>query len=72
MRGIALNRLEGGRSGRQSDSIGNLREWWDADVKKRFDERAQCIIKQYGKFEVSPIYLLDVLRIKPLNERYFT
>ncbi|RCN42007.1 peptidase family M13 [Ancylostoma caninum] len=38
--------------GRQFDSIGNLREWWDADTKKRFEERARCIIKQYGKIEV--------------------
>ncbi|KAL6734622.1 hypothetical protein Aduo_005144 [Ancylostoma duodenale] len=38
--------------GRQFDSIGNLREWWNADVKKRFEERARCIINQYGKIEV--------------------
>ncbi|VDO25247.1 unnamed protein product [Haemonchus placei] len=28
--------------GRQFDSDGNLRDWWDADVKKKFIERAQC------------------------------
>ncbi|EPB78565.1 peptidase family M13 [Ancylostoma ceylanicum] len=38
--------------GRQFDSIGNLREWWDSTVKKRFEERAQCFINQYGKIEV--------------------
>ncbi|CAJ0606368.1 unnamed protein product [Cylicocyclus nassatus] len=38
--------------GRQFDAIGNLREWWDAEVKKKFEDRAQCIIKQYGKIEV--------------------
>ncbi|EYC34953.1 hypothetical protein Y032_1234g3777, partial [Ancylostoma ceylanicum] len=37
---------------RQYDSIGNLREWWDADVKERFEERAQCIIDQYEKIDV--------------------
>ncbi|ETN79145.1 peptidase family M13 [Necator americanus] len=38
--------------GRQFDSVGNLREWWDPEVKKKFQERAQCIINQYGKIEV--------------------
>ncbi|VDO82969.1 unnamed protein product [Haemonchus placei] len=37
---------------RQYDAIGNLRDWWDAGVKKKFVERAQCIIDQYGKIEV--------------------
>ncbi|KIH67029.1 peptidase family M13 [Ancylostoma duodenale] len=37
---------------RQYDSTGNLRDWWDADVKKRFEERVQCIIDQYDKIEV--------------------
>ncbi|PIO62634.1 hypothetical protein TELCIR_15795, partial [Teladorsagia circumcincta] len=37
---------------RQFDAIGNLRDWWDADVKKRFLERAQCIIDQYGQIKV--------------------
>ncbi|KAL6734494.1 hypothetical protein Aduo_005029 [Ancylostoma duodenale] len=39
-------------AGRQYDSIGNLREWWDTVSKKRFEERAQCFIDQYGKIEV--------------------
>ncbi|PIO72527.1 peptidase family M13, partial [Teladorsagia circumcincta] len=38
--------------GQQFDAIGNLRDWWDADVKKKFVERAQCIIDQYQKIEV--------------------
>ncbi|WKX96997.1 hypothetical protein Q1695_013003 [Nippostrongylus brasiliensis] len=43
--------------GRQFDSVGNLREWWDSGVKKKFVERAQCIIDQYGKIEVPGIGL---------------
>ncbi|KIH66935.1 peptidase family M13, partial [Ancylostoma duodenale] len=39
-------------AGRQFDAIGNLREWWDTAAKKRFEERAQCIVSQYGKIEV--------------------
>ncbi|EPB75524.1 peptidase family M13 [Ancylostoma ceylanicum] len=38
--------------GRQFDSFGNLREWWDTSTKKKFQERAQCIISQYGNIEV--------------------
>ncbi|VDM65491.1 unnamed protein product [Strongylus vulgaris] len=37
--------------GRQFDATGNLREWWDEEVKKKFEERAQCMIKQYAKIE---------------------
>ncbi|EYC22137.1 hypothetical protein Y032_0017g3173 [Ancylostoma ceylanicum] len=39
--------------GSQFDSIGNLLEWWDTNTKKKFQERAQCIINQYGKTEVA-------------------
>jgi len=36
--------------GRQFDAKGNLRDWWtDADAKA-FDERAQCLVKQYGGY----------------------
>ncbi|XGW10612.1 hypothetical protein V3C99_012257 [Haemonchus contortus] len=38
--------------GQQFDAVGNLRDWWDAGAKKKFVERAQCIIDQYGKIEV--------------------
>ncbi|CAJ0605540.1 unnamed protein product [Cylicocyclus nassatus] len=39
-------------AGRQFDANGNLAEWWDAKVKKNFENRAQCMINQYGKIEV--------------------
>ncbi|ETN81757.1 peptidase family M13 [Necator americanus] len=39
-------------NGRQFDADGNLKEWWDAEVKKKFEERIKCIINQYGKLEV--------------------
>ncbi|CAJ0606430.1 unnamed protein product [Cylicocyclus nassatus] len=38
--------------GRQFDANGNLREWWDEGVKRNFENRAQCIINQYGNIEV--------------------
>jgi putative endopeptidase len=39
--------------GRQFDAKGNLRDWWtDADAKT-FDQRADCIVQQYGSY--SPV-----------------
>jgi endothelin-converting enzyme/putative endopeptidase len=36
--------------GRQFDAKGNLRDWWtDADAKA-FDQRADCIVNQYGGY----------------------
>lgn len=38
--------------GRQFDATGNLANWWsDADLKA-FNERAECIVKQFNGFEV--------------------
>lgn len=39
-------------SGRQFDKNGNLKQWWDSDVIKRFKNQAQCIIDQYSNFTV--------------------
>ncbi len=36
--------------GRQFDPQGNLRDWWTAEDGKMFDERASCIVKEYGNF----------------------
>ncbi|CAB4068160.1 MMEL1 [Lepeophtheirus salmonis] len=36
--------------GRQSDSNGNLNDWWEMETKKKFLEKAQCIIWQYGNY----------------------
>ncbi|KHJ99552.1 peptidase family M13 [Oesophagostomum dentatum] len=38
--------------GRQFDGVGNLRDWWDEEVQKKFEDRTQCIIDQYAKIEV--------------------
>jgi len=39
--------------GRQFDAKGNLRDWWTADDAKAFDQRADCIVQQYGNY--SPV-----------------
>lgn len=36
--------------GSQFDADGNLRDWWTADDKKKFEERTNCVKDQYGSF----------------------
>lgn len=45
--------------GRQYNSDGNLINWWSPKVSKDFDERAQCIVKQYDQYEVLPGVFLN-------------
>ncbi len=40
--------------GRQYDGQGNLKNWWTFVDFKRFEERGQKIIKQFGEFEPQP------------------
>jgi predicted metalloendopeptidase len=40
--------------GRQYDWQGNLKDWWTAEDAKRFEARANHIVKQYDAFEVLP------------------
>ena len=35
--------------GRQFDAQGNLRDWWTEDAKA-FDQRADCLVQQYGGY----------------------
>ena len=36
--------------GRQFDGKGNLEDWWTAADGKQFDERADCVAKEYDRF----------------------
>lgn len=36
--------------GRKFDGEGNLRDWWGPTDGKAFEERANCIVEQYGNF----------------------
>jgi endothelin-converting enzyme/putative endopeptidase len=36
--------------GRQFDGNGNLSDWWTAEDAKKFGERADCEVKEYGGF----------------------
>jgi putative endopeptidase len=40
--------------GRQYDWQGNLKNWWTADDAKGFQERADCVARQYDAYEVLP------------------
>jgi putative endopeptidase len=36
--------------GRQFDGNGNLKDWWTAEDGKRFEEKADCEVKEYSNF----------------------
>lgn len=38
--------------GRQSDSLGNLAQWWTEKTTETYLKKAQCFIDQYNKFKV--------------------
>lgn len=39
--------------GRRFDGAGNLRDWWTSSDAKNFEQRADCVVQEYGKF--SPV-----------------
>src|SRR5579885_214918 len=38
--------------GRQFDAQGNLRDWWKPEDARRFEERTDCLVKEYSSFSV--------------------
>ncbi|KAK7071727.1 NEDD8 protease nep2 [Halocaridina rubra] len=44
-------------SGRQFDSNGDLRDWWEKETKEKFLEKTKCIIYQYGNYSVPEVGL---------------
>lgn len=40
--------------GSQFDAQGNLKMWWTPEDRKRFDEKANCIVSQFDNYEVLP------------------
>jgi putative endopeptidase len=40
--------------GSKFDGRGNLRDWWTAEDRKNFDERASCVQSQFDGYEVEP------------------
>lgn len=40
--------------GSQFDGDGNLKSWWTPDDRKKFEERANCVVEQFNGYEVQP------------------
>src|SRR5579863_5886707 len=40
--------------GRQYDKDGNLKDWWTKDDEQKFNDRAECMVKQYDAVEAVP------------------
>jgi endothelin-converting enzyme/putative endopeptidase len=40
--------------GRQFDRDGNLKDWWSKEDEQKFNERAECTVKQYDAIEAVP------------------
>ena len=40
--------------GRQFDKDGNLNNWWTKEDEQRFNDRAECMVKQYDAIEAVP------------------
>jgi putative endopeptidase len=45
--------------GSRFDAQGNLRMWWTAEDRKRFEERASCVDKQFSSYEVLPSLFMN-------------
>jgi putative endopeptidase len=41
-------------SGSRFDADGNLKMWWTADDRKKFEERADCVVRQFNSYEIQP------------------
>lgn len=46
-------------SGSRFDADGNLKMWWTAEDRAKFEERAACVVKQFGEYEVQPELFID-------------
>lgn len=40
--------------GSRYDADGNLKMWWTPDDRKKFEDRAACVVNQFDGFEVQP------------------
>ena len=41
-------------SGSKFGPEGNLRSWWTSEDRKKFEERADCVVRQFNGYEVQP------------------
>ncbi len=45
--------------GSKFDATGNMANWWSDDIRKKFTEKTDCVVKQYSDYEVLPGVKLD-------------
>jgi predicted metalloendopeptidase len=45
--------------GSEFDADGNLRVWWTADTKSKFEDATRCVVDQYAAYEAVPNVKLD-------------
>jgi len=46
-------------SGSRYDADGNLKMWWTAEDRTKFEERTACVVKQFNEYEVQPKLFID-------------
>jgi putative endopeptidase len=46
-------------SGSRFDADGNLKMWWTMEDRQKFEERAACVVKQFGEYQVQPGLFID-------------
>ena len=45
--------------GSRFDAEGNLKMWWTPEDREKFNERASCVVKQFGGYEVLPTLYMN-------------
>jgi putative endopeptidase len=46
-------------SGSRFDADGNLKMWWTPEDRKKFEDRASCVIDQFSKYEIQPSVFIN-------------
>lgn len=46
-------------SGSRFDSEGNLKMWWTPEDRKKFEDRAMCVVDQFNKYEIQPSVFIN-------------
>src|SRR5258706_1722895 len=45
--------------GSRYDGDGNLREWWTAEDRRRYEAKVDELVEQFGKYEPEPGFRID-------------
>lgn len=50
-------------SGRFFDAFGNLKNWWQDESTRAFEERAQCFVDQYNQYKIDDQQIDGILTL---------